>query len=92
MQFTFIMDMQAIGNRIKELRYNKGIKVKDIVESLGVSENAVMKWQRGECLPSPDNMFLLCKMLGSTMEYVIAGEEGEGESPLLPPLKPVLVI
>ncbi len=87
MQLSFIMDMQAAGNRIKELRYNKGIKVRDIVECIGVSENSVMKWQRGDCLPSPDNMFLLCKMLGTTMEYVIAGEEEEGESPLLPLFK-----
>ncbi len=77
MQF-FIMNMPEIGNRIKELRYNKGIKVRDIVESLGVSENSVMKWQRGDCLPSMDNLYLLCKMLGTTMEYVIAGEEEEG--------------
>lgn len=84
MQF-FIMNMPEIGNRIKELRYNKGIKVRDIVESLGVSENSVMKWQRGDCLPSMDNLYLLCKMLGTSMEYLIAGEEEEGESPL-PPL------
>ncbi len=83
MQF-FIMNMPAIGNRIKGLRYNKGIKVRDIVESLGVSENSVMKWQRGDCLPSMDNLYLLCKMLGTSMEYLIAGEEEEGESPLLP--------
>jgi len=80
----FIMNMPAIGNRIKELRYNKGIKVRDIVENIGVSENSVMKWQRGDCLPSMDNLYLLCKMLGTTMEYVIAGEEREGENPLLP--------
>ncbi len=76
MQLSFIMNMPAVGNRIKELRYNKGIKVRDIVESLGVSENSVMKWQRGDCLPSMDNLYLLCKMLGTSMEYLIAGENG----------------
>ena len=36
-----------IGNQIKELRIRKNVKQEDVAEYLGVSAQAVSKWETG---------------------------------------------
>lgn len=37
--------MKTIGNKIKELRRSKGMSQKDIADKLGVTSQAVSKWE-----------------------------------------------
>ena len=56
------IDLKATGRRIKELREQRGISVRQLQAFLGFEQpQAIYKWQRGECLPSSDNLFLSCK-------------------------------
>ena len=51
-----VLDMKATGARIKELRTDHNLKVREVAEFMGLeSEQAVYKWQRGESLPTVDN-------------------------------------
>ena len=43
--------MKTIGNKIKELRRSKGMSQKDIADKLGVTSQAVSKWENGKNLP-----------------------------------------
>ena len=44
--FEVFVDMQATGNRIKQLRKEKRMKVFDLANALGLeSEQAIYKWQ-----------------------------------------------
>ena len=52
------MDMQKVGGQIASLRKSRGLTQNDLGERLGVSFQAVSKWERSEaCLlytsPSP---------------------------------------
>ncbi len=40
------MDIEKVGNQIAELRKNKGLTQSDLGERLGVSFQAVSKWER----------------------------------------------
>ena len=44
------IDIQKTGANIKTLRKAAGIKVKDVADTLGVSTQAVAKWQAGTAL------------------------------------------
>lgn len=46
------IDIQQTGANIKALRKAAGIKVKDVADTLGVSTQAVAKWQAGTALPT----------------------------------------
>lgn len=71
-----IINMQEIGDRIKRLRKEKNLKVTDISDKMGFeSPQAVYKWQRGECLPEISNFIILSKMLGTSLEGIILGDE-----------------
>lgn len=76
-----VLDTEAIGNRIKEMRKAKKLKVSDIAEFMGLaSEQAVYKWQRGECLPTVDNLFALSKLFDTTVDEILQGKERDERS------------
>ncbi len=72
-----VLNMEEVGNRIKKLRKERNLKVTDISDRMGFeSPQAVYKWQRGECLPEIMNLIVLSRMLGTTVEGIVLGEEG----------------
>lgn len=70
------INVKATGARIRELRKEKGIKVIELSEFMGFSEpQAVYKWQRGETLPSVDNLFALSRILETSIEDILIGDD-----------------
>ena len=85
--FEVFVDMQATGRKIKELRQKNNMKVLELAETLGLeSEQAIYKWQRGQCLPNADNLVRLSILFGCHIDDILIHnmEIGEDESPLLP--------
>ena len=67
-----VIDMKATGRRIRQLRLEKGIKIDDIVTYMGLSvPQAIYKWQRGDSLPSVDNLYALSKLLDTPVEDIL---------------------
>ena len=57
----------ATGERIREIRKARGLKVTDISNYMGFeSPQAVYKWQRGDCLPDLGNMIRLMELFRVT--------------------------
>jgi len=76
------IDMTATGLHIKELFVKKGLSVKDISGYMGMSEQAVYKWQRGESLPTIDNFVNLSKLLETSIEsMVVIRNNTPGDTP-----------
>ena len=66
------IDLKATGERIKQLRKEKKLKVREISEFMGFSEpQAVYKWQRGDSLPTVDNLYALSILFETPMEQII---------------------
>ncbi len=79
--FTVSVDLVATGTKIKELRYQNHYTVADLAEIVGSSENTIFKWQRGDCLPTIDNLLILSKLFGTPMDDIIQSKE-RGDEPL----------
>ena len=72
------IDLVATGKRIRELRKEKNLKVREISEYMGFSEpQAVYKWQRGDTLPTVDNLYALSILFETSMEDIIVRERQE---------------
>ena len=70
------IDVKATGARIKQLRKERGLTIRDVSEYMGFStDQAVCKWQRGDCLPSLDNLYALSRLYGTTMEDILVGHD-----------------
>jgi DNA-binding transcriptional regulator YiaG len=65
------IDIQQTGANIKALRKAAGIKVKDVADTLGVSTQAVAKWQAGTALPTIDNLVILAAMLDTKIDDIL---------------------
>ena len=78
-----IIDLVATGKNIKRIREASGISVRDIQDVLGFTNpQAIYKWQKGECLPTIDNLVILASVLGVTIDEILVTDEddtGDGE-------------
>ena len=71
-----VLDAKATGAHIKELRIQLNIKVSDLAQYMGFeSEQAIYKWQRGESLPTVDNLYALSKLFNVPVDEILIGEE-----------------
>lgn len=67
-----VIDMAATGENIKRLRIERGLTVRDLQRYFGFEEpQAIYKWQRGQSLPSVDNLYALGKLLGLSMDEIL---------------------
>ena len=70
-----IINLRATGERIHRLRIDAGLSVRELSRLLFLSDvQAVYKWQRGESLPSLDNLVLLSWLLGVTIDQILVVE------------------
>lgn len=70
-----IINMIATGEKIRKLRKDKSISVREIQNALGLTNpQAVYKWQNGKSLPKIDNLVILASMLDATIDEIIVTE------------------
>ncbi len=80
-----VLDPKATGARIRELRKQKHLTVEEISHFMGFeSGQAIYKWQRGDSLPTVDNLFALSRLFETSVDEILRGKEEESESSLLP--------
>lgn len=63
----------TIGNRIAKTRKAKGFTQEYLAESLGVSRQAVSKWEKDQTAPDTKNLIALASLLGVSVEYLASG-------------------
>ena len=67
-----VIDMVATGENIKRLRIERGLTVQDLQRYFGFEEpQAIYKWQRGQSLPSVDNLYALGILLDLSMDEIL---------------------
>lgn len=70
------------ANRLYELRKKNNLSQEELAEKLGVSRQAVSKWERSEASPDTDNLIALAKIYGLSLDELIYGEkESKKEEP-----------
>lgn len=58
-------------NRFRELRSLCNMSQKDLATKLGINQTAVSQWERGVTSPSANILTELCKVLGTTSDYLL---------------------
>lgn len=65
------------ANRLYELRKKHNLSQEELAEKLGVSRQAVSKWERSEASPDTDNLIALAKIYELSLDELIYGEKEE---------------
>ncbi len=71
------MDQAKIGKFIAKQRKLKGLTQEELSEKLGITKNAVSKWERGLCLMDISLLKPLSEILGVSINEILAGEQIE---------------
>ena len=70
-----VVDMKLTGQNIASLRTQRGISVRDLQLMLGfTTPQSIYKWQRGETLPTIENLAALACILDVTIDAIVAVE------------------
>lgn len=64
----------TLGNRIRECRLKAKLSQEKVAELVGVSRQAVTKWEADQSTPNTDNLFKLAEILGTTVDFLITSE------------------
>ena len=67
------MDYKMVGAQISRLRKEKGLTQNELGDRLGVSFQAVSKWERGETLPDTAILLDLANALGTSVDLILTG-------------------
>ncbi len=65
------------ANRLFELRKKHNLSQEELAEKLGVSRQAVSKWERSEASPDTDNLIALAKIYDLSLDELIYGIKEE---------------
>ena len=68
-----------LSERIKHLRTEKGLSQERLSEAVGVSRQAVAKWESGVSAPSTENLFRLAEVFGTSVDLILP--KGTAASP-----------
>ena len=71
----------TLGEKIASARKEEGMTQEMLAEQLGVTRQAVAKWETGKALPGTANLFMLRELLGILPEEAALEEKTETREP-----------
>lgn len=72
MNLSVRIDMIETGNNIANMRRKRNLTVKDVQEAMGFhTPQAIFKWQRGEALPTIDNLVILSELFAVPIDEIL---------------------
>ena len=74
--------MLYIGSRIQEYRKKAELSQEEFADKIGVSRQAVSKWERDKAYPDLDRLVCICEILDVQMDELIYGEERKKQGEL----------
>lgn len=64
-----------IANRLVQLRKQHGYSQEELAAKLGLSRQAVSKWERAEASPDTDNLIMLSRVYGVSLDELLKTDE-----------------
>lgn len=65
--------------RLQKLRKEAGYSQEKLAEMLGISRQALSKWENGQANPDVNNIKKLCEIYNKSSDYILFGKEASPE-------------
>jgi len=65
----------TIADRIQSLRKTKGLSQEELADAVGVSRQAVSKWESEQATPDLDKVIIMSEVFDVTTDYLLKGIE-----------------
>lgn len=63
------------GDKLKQIRKKEGLSQEQLAEKIGVSRQAITKWETGRGLPDVENMVILAEIFKMTLDELVLQEK-----------------
>lgn len=70
-----------LSEKILDLRKQRGMSQEDLAERLGISRQAISRWESGTVLPDSANVLQLSKLFGVTTDYLLNDDYVDDKKP-----------
>lgn len=68
------------SEKLKEIRKNEGLSQEQLAEKIGVSRQAITKWETGKGLPDIENMVIIAEIFKTTLDELLRDSAAKQES------------
>lgn len=65
----------SLGQKITKIRKEKKLSQVDIASYVGVSRDAISKYERDDIVPSVENANKIAKVLGVSLDYLVSEDD-----------------
>ena len=72
-----------LSEKLKEIRKNEGLSQEQLAEKIGVSRQAITKWETGKGLPDVENMVIIAEIFKTTLDELLR-DSATGQEPKAP--------
>lgn len=69
--------------RLYQLRRERGLSQEELANQVGVSRQAVQKWESGAAQPTLDKLTALAQYFGVTLDWLVNGTQAESAAPVV---------
>lgn len=76
-----------IADRLVKLRKEHNLSQEALASKLGLSRQAVSKWERAEASPDTDNLVALAELYGVPLDEILNGPKAQEDTPNNEPTK-----
>ena len=66
-----VINTVETGRNIRKLRRDRGLSIQDVQNALLVNRQTVFKWQRGDMLPTLDNLVILAELFNVKLDDIV---------------------
>jgi transcriptional regulator with XRE-family HTH domain len=74
-----LMDQKKIGNYIREIRTKNNLTQQEFASSLGVTYQAVSKWETGKNIPDIEILKTICQKYNKNIDELLNGEDNKNK-------------
>ena len=67
----------SIAERLQDLRKKAGYSQEQVAEMMGISRQAISKWESGQGNPEIDNVVKLTEIYNVSTDYILLGHENK---------------
>lgn len=71
-----------IAKRLQELRKKAGYSQEQVADMLGISRQAISKWESGQGKPEIDNIIKITEIYHVSTDYILLGVENKMTTPV----------
>ena len=80
----------TLCEKLIDLRRKAGLSQEQMAQQLDVSRQAVSKWETGESLPDTNKLLAIGRLLGVTVDYLLADSVTGGDETILDEFKQIV--